>query len=352
MKGDARTLEHFNIITNKEMQILITVMHKYNLELVSAEKVRSAYKIITGNGKFCLKRMKHGRNKVKNGCILTEELLSNKFTNTAKYFRTKDGDFSVSHKKNIFYLTEWIEGYECDLTNIDEAIKCTKLLAQFHNISNKIDHNKIHIPNNLKNWPKIFASNLNDLEKSKTIIINKRIKSEFDVLFLENIDNFYNRGIFAINMLNKSEYCKLSKLANDNKIICHNSFYYQNIIKKDGEYFIIDLDSIMIDLQISDLGKLIRRLMFKKTYGWDFNFAKALIEAYNSTNRLSREDLEIMLALIIFPHKFWKLGKKRYMKQKSWSETKYLHKLNKVISYNETQEKFFQDYLNFLEESF
>ena len=80
---------------------------------------------------------------------------------------------------------------------------------------------------------KDFASNLNDLEKFKRIIISKRIKNEFDVLFLENIDNFYNRGMSAINMLNKSQYYKLSKVANDNKIICHNSFYYQNIIKKD-----------------------------------------------------------------------------------------------------------------------
>ena len=334
------------------MQILISVMRKYNLELVSAEKVRSAYKIITNNGKFCLKRMKHGGNKIKNGCILTEELLLNKFTNTAKYFRTKDGAYSVKSKKNVFYLTEWLEGAECDLTNIDEAINCTKLLAQFHTVSNKIDHNKIDIPNNLKNWPKIFASNLNDLEKFKRIINSKKIKNEFDVLFIENIDNFYNRGMAAINMLNKSQYYKSSKMANEKKVICHNSFYYQNIIKKDGEYFIIDLDSIMIDLQISDLGKLIRRLMFKKAYGWNFNFAKALIEAYNSTNKLSKEDLEIMLALIIFPHKFWKLGKKRYMKQKNWSETKYLHKLNRITSFNETQEQFFHDYLIYLEEHF
>ena len=350
MKSNTRTFEHFKIITNKEMQILITVMKKYNIGLVSAEKVRSVYKITTDNGNFCLKRMKHGRSKAKNGCILTEELLLNKFSNIAKYFRTKEGAFYVKYKNNIFYLTEWIDGCECDLTNIDEAVNCTKLLAQFHNVSNKIDHNKIHIRNNLKNWPKIFANNLNNLEKFKRIIISKRIKNDFDVVFLENIDNFYNRGLSAINMLNKSQYYKLSKVANDDKTICHNSFYYQNIIKKEGEYFIIDLDSIMIDLQISDLGKLIRRLMFKKAYGWDFNFAKALIEAYNSINKLKKEDLEIMFALIIFPHKFWALGKKRYIKQKKWSETKYLHKLNRIISYNETQEKFYADYMIFLEE--
>ncbi|MBU3189300.1 CotS family spore coat protein [Clostridium bowmanii] len=332
------------------MHILTTVMRMYNFELVSAEKVKSVYMIITNRGKFCLKRMKHGRDKIKNGSILSEELLLNNFTNVAKYFRTKEGAFSVRYKKNIFYLTEWIEGEKCDLTNIDEAVSCTKLLAQFHSKSNEIDHKKLHIHINLKNWPKIFAGNLNYLERFKRIIINKRIKNEFDVLFLENIDNFYNRGVSAINMLNKSAYYKLSKVANDDKTICHNRFYYQNIVKNDGDYFICDFDSIIIDLQISDLGKLIRRLMFKKNYGWNFDFAKILIEAYNSINRLNKEELEIMFALIIFPNKFWKLGQRRYVKQKKWSESKYLHKLNRIVGYNETQEKFFTDYLLFLEE--
>ena len=155
--------------------------------------------------------MKHGRNKAKNGCILTEELLLNKFSNIAKYFRTKEGAFYVRYKNNIFYLTEWIEGCECDLTNIDEAVNCTKLLAQFHNMSNKIDHSKIHIRNNLKNWPKIFANNLNNLEKFKRIIISKRIKNDFDVIFLEDIDNFYNRGLSAINMLNNHNIINYQK---------------------------------------------------------------------------------------------------------------------------------------------
>ena len=350
MKGNAKILEHFEIINNKEMHTLVTVMYKYNIQLVNAEKIRSVYKIITDKGNFCLKRMKHGKNKAINGFILTEQLVLNEFSNTAKYFKTIEGSFYVRYKSNIFYLTEWIEGDKCDLTNIDEAVNCTKLLAQFHNISNKIDHNKIHLRNNLKNWPKIFSNNLNNLEKFKRIINSKRIKNDFDQLFLDGIDNFYNRGLAAINMLNKSEYYKLSKVANDEKTICHNSFYNQSIIKKEGEYFIIELDSIMIDLQISDLGKLIRRLMFKKAYGWNFDFAKILIEAYNSINKLKKEDLAIMFALIIFPQKFWKIGQRRYIKQKKWSETKYMDKLNTITNYNETQEKFFADYMIYLEE--
>jgi len=55
-----------------------------------------------------------------------------------------------------------------------------------------------------------------------------------------------------------------------------------------------------------------------------------------------------MLALIIFPHKFWKLGKKRYVKYKNWNELKYMHKLNRLLKYNELQQQFIEDYLNYV----
>lgn len=347
--GKKRAVEHFKTITDKEMKILITVTYKYNFQLISAEKIRNGYEIVTDKGNFCLKRTKHGKNKAKNGCLLTEELLINKFTNAAKYFRTKDGAFYVSYKKNIFYLIQWLEGTECDLTNIDEVKNCTKGLAKFHKASNEINHDKVHIRNNEVDLPRTFARDLNDIEKFKRIIVGKRVKNEFDILFMENAENFYNRGMCAVNMLMESEYFKLSKAAKDKQIICYNNLYYKNAIKLEGEYFITDFDNIIIDLEISDLGKLIRKLMFKKIYGWDFNVAKVLIEAYNSINKIYKEELKIMLALIIFPQNFLELGKKRFTKKKKWSETKYLHKLNRIISYDETEEVFLRDYLIYIE---
>ena len=94
-----------------------------------------------------------------------------------------------------------------------------------------------------------------------------------------------------------------------------------------------DLDSITIDIHLNDLGNLIRRLMSKRSYKWDFNKAKILIEAYSSINKLDKNELEVMLALIIFPYKFWKLGKKRYIKHKDWDESKYMYKLTRLIRY-------------------
>ncbi len=334
----------------KEREIVSRVLEKYDINIVNITKARSAYKVETEDSLVCLKRMKHGALKSQNGSLFVEELFKIGFNNIPQYLKTSEGNYFVKSKNMIFYATEWIDGEECSLDEVEEAENCVKLLAKFHLASSKINIDKLKIKNNLKNWPQIFNGNIYDLEKFKKIIENKRLRNEFDNIYYKFIDIYIERGIMALKILNKSNYYLLSNAANERKTICHDSFYYQNILKKGEDYFIVDLDSILIDLHINDLGKILRRLMYKNEYQWDFSKAKLLIEAYNSENKLSKEEIEAMLALIVFPHKFWKLGNKRYVKHKNWSEVKYMHKLNKLVKYYELEQEFFDAYLNYIEE--
>lgn len=333
----------------EESAMIHKVMDQYGVKIVSFDNVRSAYKIETEKEYLCLKRIRHGKNKAQNGAKLVKELREAGFNNTAKYYKTKDDQSFVKLKGYLFYVTEWIEGEECNLDDIDEVCRCIKLLAEFHNATGKINTKDLKIRNNIKNWPKVFNSNQYDLEKFKIKIEKKRLKTEFDNMYYSHIDNFINRGLVALNFLNTSDYYRLSKEADKNRSLCHDSFYYQNLLKNNNRYYIVDLDSIIFDLQINDLGKLIRRLMFKSSYKWSFYYANKMIEAYNEVKILSKSELEVMLALIVYPHKFWKLGKKRYVKSKSWNEAKYIHKLSRLIKYDDLEQKFLEDYLNFLE---
>lgn len=334
--------------SEKEEKMLKKVLNNYDFKVKDYTKVRSVYKIKTDQGNICIKGTEHGSRKIKNGFILVEELNNVGFDNTADYIKTKHGNRLVKYKDFRFYATKWIDGNECDLSNLDEAANCAKFLAEFHNATDKIDIKKLNVKNNLKNWPEIFNSNLSDLDRFKKIIERKKIKTEFDNNYLNYIDSFINRGIISMRLLNQSNYYQLSKDANLKKTLCHDSYYYQNIIKKDDKYYLIDLDSIIIDIHINDLGKYIRRLMYKKEYSWDFEKAKVLIESYSSKKPLSKDELEVMLALIVFPHKFWKLGKKRYIKHNNWSETKYSRKLNRLARYNYEQQKFMENYIKYL----
>lgn len=335
-----------NELANYEIIMIKNVMNKYNLTAEYIEKIRSVYKIKTRIGFLCLKKMKHGKMKPKNGYILAKELNKNKFYKVPKYIKTKNNKFFVKYRGFIFYLIQWIDGNECNMKNLDEAVNCAKLLAEFHLSSSKVDKKDLFIKDQSKEWKKIFIKYLNDLKKYKRIIDKKIFIDEFDILYKENINYFYNEGIFALNLLINSSYDKI--INSYYKTICHDSYYYQNIIKKQNDYYIVDLDSIVINLKIYDLGKMISRLMYDSHYKWDFRKARILIEAYNLINKLSFEELDAMLAYIIFPRKFWKLGKKRYIKNVNWTEDKYLHKLKKIIKLNKEKDKFIEEYRVYL----
>jgi len=344
-----RKLSDNSKCTYEEKIILNEICENYGLKFLTATKVRSAYKVKLKDSKeICVKKMKNGRKKVLLSYKLVEDLRKKGFLNTPRYLKTTNEHVYVKYKNMIFFATEWINGVECDLSNINEACEAAKLMAEFHKSTELLNIEKYNIKSNIKNWPKIFVNNLNDFERFESAISKKRLINEFDNMFLENIDEFYYRGLKALNTLNSSQYHKISREYSSKKTICHNSFYYQNIIKKDKEFYLIDMNSIIIDLRFNDLGKFIQRLMYKKEYKWEFNSAKAIIESYNSIYKLSKNELEIMLAFIIFPHKFWKLGKKRYINNKNWSEDKYIHKLNKIIKYAQYQDSFINEYINFL----
>jgi hypothetical protein len=221
-----------NIIHEKERVMIERVLKKYNIDVTEISRVRSVYKVKSSAGSLCVKRMKHGATKAINGYHLVEELRASGFYNAARYFKTCEGEYYVKYGKYILYVTEWIDGSECEIENIEDAKKCVELLASFHNSVNKINSKELKLRNNLKNWPKIFSDCLADLERFKIFINNKRIRNYFDNLYLDYIDIFYSRGMIALSILNNSNYYKLSKEANEHKSICHDSFYYQNIIKK------------------------------------------------------------------------------------------------------------------------
>jgi CotS family spore coat protein len=337
-----------NSISEKEMSLLSDVLKRYSIVPEKIEKVRSAYKVSCSKGVYCLKKTNHGTKKALKVMLLIEYLKGNGFNNIVKYYKTDDGRECVKLKKNIFYLTEWIEGRECNYEDLEELKKSAALLALFHIKSKGFSNDNVKIESNFKNWPSILKADMDDLLKFKRMIYIKKIKTSFDIEYYDAIDKIINQMDKSIRLLESSNYLSISKSAKQQRTLCHDSFYYQNILVDNNEMmFIIDLDSTLYDITVYDLGKFIRRLLYKSKYSWDFEFAKALIESYNEVNKLSPEEMEILLSFIIFPHKFWKLGKKRYSKMKKWNEEKYLRKLKRILKFMDKQDEFIEKYLEY-----
>ena len=343
-----------NDLSSKEYTKINSILKEYSIEPVKIEKIRSVYKVTTEGRIYCLKRMKHGgEEKVQKGMLLGQYLISKGFYHVVKYIKTNDNKICIKRSHYIYYVTYWMKGRESNFDNFEELKKCAAFLADFHIKSKGFTIESSKIINNYKKWPTIFKQERNDLNIIREVIISKKVKTSFDINYLNAIDDYIDVIDMTIKLLDDSHYIDISNNSSVQKTVCHDSFYYQNILlKRNDRMYLIDLDSSLYDIHVYDLAKFIRRILYQSNYAWDFNVAKDLIETYRAVNPISKDEYEILLAFILFPHKFWKLGKKRYVKNKNWNETKYLRKIDKLIKYEELEQKFLNDYLEYVNHLF
>lgn len=336
-------------ISQSESAMLVEILKHYDFKVDSVDKVRSAYKVYTDKGIFCLKRVSHGSRKVKKSFQIAEHLKARGFENIAEYYYTKDGKAFIKHNDAALYLTYWIEGREISFSSAEEILRCTELLAHFHNQAKGFKAPK-HVKVNLHTakWRKTFTKCRYEIEKFKGFIDKIKLKAEFDYTYKSSIDFFQKEAELAVRILDHSTYSELCDYYINEGYVCHDSYYYQNILlDKDDRLFIIDLESCQYDIPMSDLGKLIRRILSKKRFKWDFDWCRRIIDRYCKVRPMTGVEYEMLLAMLVFPHKFWKLGRKRYMKNKKWDESKYRKKLHRLLRERQYKKEFIYCYINF-----
>jgi CotS family spore coat protein len=336
-------------ITHDEILMLTEVLKHYEMNIELVDKIRSAFKVFSDKGIFCLKRISHGYRKAKKSFYLIKHLKERGSENTVDYYFTKDGKAFIKRKDAAFYLTYWIEGRETSFSSIDEILRCSELLSNFHNQAKGFKAPKhLKVRSHASKWKKTFGKCRDELCKFKECIDKLKLKAEFDYTYRSSIDYFQKEAEHAMRILDHSKYNEFCDYYINEGYLCHDSYYYQNIlVDKDDRMFIVDLESCQYDIPVSDLGKLIRRILSKKKYKWDFDLCRRIIESYSKVRPMTKAEYEILLAMLVFPHKFWKLGKKRYVRDKKWNEDKYRKKLRRLLREREYKREFIYCYINF-----
>lgn len=338
-------------IEEKEKELLKKILENYKLQFRKIERKRSAYKVTTDDKAYCLKILRRGYKRAHKSYFLSTELKKKGFDNVAEYVFTNEKKYLIKYKKSSFYITEWLDSNEVDFKNIDDILDCSRFLAEFHNAAkNLLIPPNIKIRNKHNKWGEIFNTHFLAVQKFDRKIKEKS-KSKitgFDLIYQNNLEIFMAEAAFAMHLLDTEEAKRAFEAAEKESFICHDSFYYQNILRdKTGKLYLVDLESSQLDCPMSDLGKFIRRILCKHKFKWDFDLCRRIIEAYDSVRPISRDELYPLLAMLTFPHKFWKFGKKRYVKKKAWTEKDYQNKLKKIITLQKYKVEFVRSFMTF-----
>ncbi|WP_373897916.1 CotS family spore coat protein [Haloimpatiens sp. FM7315] len=318
----------------------------YNISVKSLFKIKNVYKIESDKKCFCFKVIKYNFGHFLFIINAMMHLQKNGFERIPRFYLTKNKSFYIKIENNYGYLTEWINGRECNYSDNEDLKLAVLKLADLHNKSCnfKVERNMNPRIGWLR-WIEIFETRRDEILDFKNRMDKKVVKSEFDYKYREIMEEEIIRAERAIANLKRSSYVNNMKSSILKREFCHHDYAHHNLLlTEDKKMYIIDFDYCILDTHLHDLSSIIIRTM--KNGNWSLNKAEKMISWYNSMNLVLLEDLPIMAAFIEFPQAYWQLGIQYYWEKRPWNLSVFLDKLDKISMDREARQEFVEKLIN------
>lgn len=182
------------------------------IEVLKANK--GVYYLKTNKGERCLKKINYGPQKLLFVYGAKEHLINNGFKGVDRYFLNIDGEPYALVNEDLYTLSEWIEGRECDFHNIDEVKLAAKTLASLHEASKGYDPpENSKLKSDLGRWTHLMNKRIKSFDKMRDMVRKKNNKNSFDLLYLKSMEFYKEIGKKALKTLEESEYMQLCEIA-------------------------------------------------------------------------------------------------------------------------------------------
>lgn len=314
------------------------------IEVIKANK--GIYYLKTNKGERCLKKINYGPQKLLFVCGAKDHLINNGFKGVDKYYLNIDGEPYALVNEDLYTLSEWLDGRECDFHNIEEVKIAARTLAKMHEASKGYDPpENSKLKSDLGRWPHLMAKRIKSLDKMRDMVRKKNNKNNFDLLYLKSMEFYKEIGKRALSTLENSNYIELCQVAENDKNFCHHDYTYHNIIiDKNEEVNIIDFDYCKREIRTFDISNFMTKVL--KRVNWDMNFARAIIESYNEVAQLSEGEYNVLFAYLQFPQRYWRLANRYYYNEVNWGQNTFASKIEAIIKEQEQFLGFLESFKN------
>ncbi len=327
-----------------EYDLDVNLFEAMGLKVKQIIPVRSVYRIVTDKGFFCLKKLRFSLDEMNFILGAVEHLQGNGFGNSFSIVKQENGDRFIEFKGEKYFLTQWIDGRECDFMNPMDLDAAIEMLAHLHNASEGYSPD-ICPPNRYYygKWSENFSRRINEMKLMKEKVRRKSEKNDIDRIYMDYVDMCISDGEEALHMLETTDYKDLSAEAAKKKGFIHHDFAHHNILHTfDGRTYVVDFDYCIMDIRVHDIGSLIIRNM--KKCNWDIDKALDILELYDRRNPLSKAELKVLAPFFLFPQDFWMISRQYYIEKKKWDEEDYVDKMNTKSEYTLMRRKFIEEY--------
>ena len=321
------------------------IENNYDINIRDIEQIKNAYKIEAKDGGYCVKVIGYQFPHFYFILSAMKHLQNRGFKTIPSILKSKNNIDFIKLGDKYAYLTEWIPSRISNYDNPVELAKVSQKIGELHTCSTGFRLNMNMSPRyGWYKWINTFNTRCDEILDFANRISQKARKSEFDRIYLANLNSEIERGRESIEGLMRSDYFYLMNKEVMKCGFCHHDLAHHNIlVDSSGELNIIDFDYCILDSHTHDLSSLMIRAM--KDGKWSDDKADLILNNYCLTNDITDEELKIMKYFIKFPQGFWQVGLQYYWEQQLWGEEFFVNKLNKYLDDREYREEFLEGYI-------
>jgi CotS family spore coat protein len=292
------------------------IEQEYGIKITEWAKIRDVYRIVTkDHGILCLKSYETPESEI---CFITHvihHLRENGFAYAPKMMLTLDGSPWFTCNETHYVLSNWVLGQHPNFDNKHHYKKALRLLAKFHSAAQGFSY--LDAPDR-----RLKYNNMQDKVKRYRDILSAYPKTEH---LISSCDE-------AIDHLNDTEVIQAIEQEQAAAAFVHGDYNYPNLVKASRDIHMIDFDNTSLNVRMQDFAHILHRNL-----AWQGQETLRWIEYYDRKRPLSREDLLLLLSLLLVPYPVIRkmLSKKvradRYVLPTARQVTNYANELNKNL---------------------
>ncbi len=311
-------------------------IQQYDIKVGKRYRLRGGWLLETGDGPYLLREYEvlRGHFDVENR--MKEHLRQQGFFRTDRVVPNREADVSTQLETGEKYvLYQWFSGNECDLKN-DKCLRLAgKNLAQLHQAlvgfaPEETGQQEVDLYAQ-------YERHNRELKRIHSYMKTKKKKNEFEVCAIRGFQGYYEKAWEAAKRLGTNAYyqeiCDLGK-----QFWCHGDYNYHNLIFQGEQVATIGFEKAALGIPLLDLTYFMRKTLEKNE--WRRESGNAVLQGYESVEKLLPEQQEFIGILLMYPEKYWKLMNQYYNKKKSWLSAKSLEKLRRVGEQEQKREAF------------
>jgi CotS family spore coat protein len=280
------------------------------LTVSKAEPFGPVMRIRTNEGLLALKKTDLTPKHVQFLHAAINHLGQHKFQRCAPFLLTKNGHPYAQIGGETYYATRWIRGQEVDFRTMAQLGLTARTIAEFHEASRGFEPDGYR-PAMLFDIHDRFADRRKEFLLWKKRAQNKSRPDAVDKMFLKQVDHYLKQADDALTIFKRSEVRAHLLYEEDDPPLCHLDLTpYNMVYTTNNQVVLIDFDFCTYAPRTLDLAHLMRRALQRQE--WNEHVANHCLVNYNAVRLLARSEYLLLLGLLLFPHRFWRVAYQHY----------------------------------------